>query len=121
VFVFRFPTLDDSVLDDSFRSYGLAGYTTDDENFAPPLYSGATIGPDQTFVFPEQPFETASWVTPDGVDAYVGFRFLNSVSGRTNFGYAHLITSGADPIETGFPATIVGYAYNQRGNAITIP
>ena len=26
-----------------------------------------------------------------------------------------------DPIQTGFPATIVGYAYNQRGDAITIP
>jgi hypothetical protein len=121
VFVFRFPTLDDFVLDDSFRSYGLVGESTDNGQLAPPLYSGATIGPDQTFVFPGQPFETASWVTADGVDAYVGFRFLNSVSGRINYGYAHLVTSGADPIETGFPATIVGYAYNQRGDAITIP
>jgi len=121
VLVFRFPTLDDSVLDDSYRSYGLVGQSTDDGEFAPPLYSGATIGPDQTFVFPTQSFETASWVTPNGVDAYLGFRFLNSVSGRTNYGYAHLITSGADPIETGFPATIVDYAYDQRGDAITIP
>jgi hypothetical protein len=121
VLVFRYPTNDDSVIDDSFRSYGLVGYSTNDEDFAPPLYSGATIGPEQTFVFPSQPFETASWVTTDGVDAYLGFRFLNSVSGRINYGYAHLITSGADPVATGFPATLVGYVYNQRGDAITIP
>jgi len=122
VFVFRFPTNDDFVLDDSLRSYGLAGYSNaDDEQFSPPLYSGATIGPEQTFVFPTQPFETAAWVTTDGVDAYLGFRFLNSNTGRINYGYAHLITSGADPVATGFPATIVGYAYNRRGDAITIP
>jgi hypothetical protein len=32
-----------------------------------------------------------------------------------------VITSGANPVATGFPATLVGYAYNQRGDAITIP
>lgn len=124
VFVFRYPTNDDAVLDDSFRSYGLVGNTTGDEGFAPPLYSGATIGPEQTFVFATQPFETAAWVTADGVDAYLGFRFLNSGTGRINYGYAHLVTSGAippNPVATGFPATIVGYAYNRRGDAITIP
>jgi hypothetical protein len=123
VLVFRYPTNDDWVLDDSLRSYGLAGYSNaDDEQFSQPLQSGATIGPEQTFVFPTQPFETAPWHAAAGLDAYVGFRFLNSDTGRVNYGYAHLVASAQNtPTPTGFPATIVGFAYNQRGDAITIP
>ena len=120
-FVFRFPTNDDAVIDDSLRSYGLVGYTQDEVDYSQPLQSGATIGSDQTFVYPVLLPGCAVWDTVDGLDAYVGFRFLNSVTGRINYGYAHVITSGADPAETGFPATLVDYAYNQRGDAITIP
>jgi hypothetical protein len=124
VLVFRFPTGDDYVVDDSLRSNGTVGYSTNDEDYSQPLQSGATIGPEQTYVYPSQPFQTAAWITADGVDAHLGFRFLNSHTGRINYGYAHLVTSGAiypNPVSTGFPATIVGYAYNQRGGAITIP
>jgi len=123
VIVFRFPTNDDEVLDDSLRSYGIVGYSTNGEDFSQPLQSGATIGPEQIFVYPVLPFETAPWQAADGLDAYVGFRFLNSDTGRVNYGYAHLVTSPQSPPApaTGFPATIVGYAYNRRGDAITIP
>ena len=121
-FVFRFPTNDDEVLDDSLRSNGIVGDTEDEVDFAQPLQSGATIGPEQTFVYPVLLPGTAVWDTADGLDAYVGFRFLNSVSGRINYGYAHVVTSASTaPFPTGFPATIVGYAYNRRGDAITIP
>jgi hypothetical protein len=124
VLVFRFPTNDDEVVDDSLRSYGVVGYSNpSDEEYSTPLQSGATIGPEQTFVFPVLDFETAPWQSPDGLDAYVGFRFLNSGTGRINYGYAHLITSPQSPPApaTGFPATIVSFAYNRRGDAITIP
>lgn len=120
--VFRYPTNDDTVVDDSLRSYGVVGYSADGDDFSQPLQSGATIGPEQTFVFPVSTAGTAVWDTADGLDAYVGFRFLNSESGRINYGYAHLITSASSAQSpTGFPATIVGYAYNRRGDAITIP
>jgi hypothetical protein len=123
VLVFRYPTNDDWALDDSMRSNGLVGYTNDqDEDFSPPLNSGATIGPEQTFVFPVLKFETAPWHTAAGLDAYVGFRFLNSDTGLINYGYAHLVSSPQNtPTPTGFPATIVGFAYNRRGAPITIP
>jgi hypothetical protein len=121
--VFHFPTNDDAVVDDSYRSYGVVGYSADGEDFSQPLQSGATIGPEQTFVFPYDAAGTAAWVTPDGVDAYVGFRFLNSETGRINYGYAHFVTSAVMPPnpESGLPATIVSYAYDRRGDAITIP
>jgi hypothetical protein len=123
VLVFRYMTGDDWVIDDSYRSYGIVGYSAaGDEQFSQPLQSGGSIGPEQTFVFPTQGFETAPWHAAAGLDAYVGFRFLNSKTGLVNYGYTHLVTSPQDsPTPTGFPATIVGYAYNRRGAPIKIP
>jgi hypothetical protein len=117
VLVFRFPTLI------SPDTYGVVSQTVgEDAIFSPPLVDGATIGPDQNFDYPVFLNSASDWCTADGVDAYVGFRFLNSNSGLVNYGYAHLQTgpeSGTSPC--GFPATIVGYAYDRRGNAIVIP
>ncbi|HEY1089764.1 MAG TPA: PEP-CTERM sorting domain-containing protein [Burkholderiaceae bacterium] len=46
---------------------------------------------------------------------YVGFRFQNEVTGAQNYGWA-LISSGAT---AGFPASILGYAYENTGLSIT--
>jgi len=122
--VFRYPTNDDFVVDDALRAYGIVGDTENGDDISQPLQSGDSVGPDNTFVFPVSTNGTAAWHTADGLDAYIGFRFLNSKTGRINYGYAHLVTSppgtpGATP--TGFPAMLVDYAYNQRGDAIVIP
>jgi len=121
--VFRYPTNDDSDLPGTTHSYGIVSYTNNDDPDNPytvsqPLISGDTVGPAQNFDYPASVAGCATWTSPDGVDAYIGFQFLNSVSGRINYGYAHLVTQ---PSTNGFPATITDYAYNRRGEAITIP
>jgi hypothetical protein len=57
---------------------------------------------------------TANWRTAGGVNAYLGVRFINSATNQTNFGWIHLNTTGT----TGFPATIVDYAYENAGGSI---
>ncbi len=81
------------------------------------LASGDTIGPDSTFIDTPQAVPTALWRLADGVDGYLGFRFTNTVTGQINYGYVRLTTTGTQ----GFPATLSEYAYNQAGQAITIP
>jgi hypothetical protein len=49
-----------------------------------------------------------------GADAYLGVRFINSATSAINYGWVHLTTAGA----TGFPATIVDYAYENTGASI---
>jgi len=107
--VFRFPI---NLPEDSY------GVVTDLDGNSLPLASGDTVGPAQTFGYPVSPDSTASWRSTGGVDAYVGFRFLDTNTGRINYGYARLVTGGGT---SGFPATIMSYAYNRRGEAITIP
>ncbi len=83
------------------------------------LGSGDTVGPDSVFSTINNPGPPA-WAA--GADGYLGVRFNCSElptappSGIC-YGYIHLTTSSPD----GFPATIVEYAYDQAGNAITIP
>jgi len=121
--VFRYPTNDDADLPGVSHSYGIvSSINTDDPDdpyaVSQPLYSGDTVGPAQTFDFPASVPGCAPWASPDGVDAYIGFQFINSVSGRINYGYAHMVTQ---PSMNGFPATITDYAYNRRGDATVIP
>lgn len=114
--VFRFPT------NLPADAYGVVTDTTGDAAVSIPLVSGAAVGPEQTFAFPVSTAGAANWRSTDGVDAYLGFRFLNTSSGLVNYGYAHLVTgASASTPPSGFPATIVSYAYNRRGDAIVIP
>lgn len=48
--------------------------------------------------------------------AYLGVRFVNSATGVMNFGWVQINTTAA----TGFPATIVSYAYENTGQQITV-
>lgn len=86
------------------------------------LQPGDTVGPGSTF----QAASGSLTPVPEwraGTDAYVGIRFncdgrlANPVPGTVCYGYIRLTTTGT----TGFPATIVEYAYDGDGNAITIP
>lgn len=103
------------------------GVVIGEDDISVPLSSGAIVGPDQSFAAGGGATGgstdiAAAWRTLDGVDAYLGLRFLNPNSGRINYGYAHLVTAASTSSPpTGFPATIVSYAYDKHGNAITIP
>ena len=55
---------------------------------------------------------TAAWRA--GANGYLGIRFVNSATSATNFGWVHFNTTGS----TGFPATIVDYAYENSGQQI---
>jgi hypothetical protein len=76
------------------------------------LAPGAEIGPSS--VFSVTTTATANFVA--GVDGYLGVKFVNEGTGRTNYGYLHLQTTAPN----GFPATIVDYCYNKAGDPITI-
>lgn len=110
--VFRFPM---STPEDA---YGVVTDVAGDDAASLPLHSGDTVGPDATFGFPVSVDGSAAWRSADGVDAYLGFRFFDPGTGRVDYGYAHTVTGAGS---SGFPATIVGYAYDRRGNPITIP
>lgn len=81
------------------------------------LRSGDSIGPDSTFsaVANGSHGETAPFLA--GVDGYLGFKFYNEQTRKTNYGYMRLITTWPN----GYPATLVDYAYNRSGGPITIP
>jgi hypothetical protein len=114
--VFRFP------INLPADSYGVVTDVEGDDALSVPLMSGDTVGPDRTFAYPVSPASTAAWRTMAGVDAYVGFRFLDTGTGRIDYGYAHLVTGASTATQpSGFPATITGYAFNRRGGAIPIP
>jgi hypothetical protein len=114
--VFRFPI---NLPEDS---YGVVTDVTGDDAVSLPLQSGDSVGPAQTFAFPVTIGGAANWRSTDGVDGYLGFRFLNPDTGRINYGYAHLVTGASSTTPpSGFPASIVSYAYNRRGDAIVIP
>ncbi len=83
------------------------------------LTVGTTISGTSTFASSGQDsglaFQTAG-------QRYFGFRFLNESTGAVNYGYALLSTSnGTAGVDGGFPASIVSYAYENAGAAITIP
>lgn len=77
------------------------------------LQPGDTIGP-------ASPISAASTklVNWNGnVDGYLGFAFENEATGKLNYGYVRVVSSGA----TGLPAQVIEFGYNKAGNAITIP
>lgn len=83
------------------------------------LERGDTVGPpvDQFWAASGLP-ASANWHQPLGVEGYLGFVFENpDQGGAINYGYARIVTENL----AGFPLTIVGWAYNQAGDPITIP
>lgn len=81
------------------------------------LQSGDTIGPDSTFSYVANGRHQETRAFLAGVDGYLGIRFHNEQTGQTNYGYIHVVTTWP----TGFPARVVGFAYNREGGPITIP
>lgn len=81
------------------------------------LRSGDTIGPGSVFseVASGRYSETRRFL--DGVNGYLGFRFFNEETRQVNYGYVHLLTTWP----SGYPTTVIGYAYNREGGPITIP
>ena len=77
------------------------------------LASGTPITSGNTYIALTAAAAAAGWSA--GADAYLGVRITNSVTSQINFGWVHLITTGT----TGFPATIVDYAYDNAGGSIT--
>lgn len=76
------------------------------------LTAGTPITPGDMYINLTASSATAAWRT--GQDAYLGVRFINSQTSQTNFGWVHFNTTGS----TGFPATIVEYAYDNAGGSI---
>ncbi len=79
------------------------------------LVPGDTIGAASTFGTALGAANAIRWRA--GADGYLGFRFVNPTTSAVNYGYARIQSTGP----TGFPLTIVSYAYNRLGNPITIP
>jgi hypothetical protein len=76
------------------------------------LSPGATVGAANTYT---SAVGASSSFRPTG-DRIMGFRFFNSATGATNYGYARITTTGPG----GFPATIVSIVYEDSGAPITI-
>ncbi|HEY6942340.1 hypothetical protein [Dokdonella sp.] len=79
------------------------------------LQRGATVGPDGTIWYAPNSGPLDNWLP--GATGYLGLQFWNEQTGQVNFGYVHL-RAGAT---AGFPATVLDYAYDRSGAAITIP
>lgn len=58
----------------------------------------------------------AAFQTPG--QRYVGFRFLNESTSTINYGWALISTSAGTTGSLGFPASILGYAYENTGLSI---
>jgi hypothetical protein len=76
------------------------------------LGPGDTVGPTSSYT---TALAAAAFMTTQ--TAYFGIRFLNEETAAVNYGYMLLSTTGPN----GFPATMVSYAYDDSGAAITIP
>ena len=84
------------------------------------LQAGATVGPANLFSGASSGGAgyNSLFLAP-GATGYLGMRFTNDNTGAINYGYIHFkntATTGA----TGYPATIIDYAYENTGLAITI-
>ena len=79
------------------------------------LNVGATVSSTSTGFYNQFQTVGTAFQGTTGV-SYVGFRFLNEVTGATNYGYLQLTTTSGD----GFPATITGYAYDNAGLGLTV-
>lgn len=80
------------------------------------LGAGSIVGPGSTFSQAANGANAETAAFQAGVTGYLGVRFTNESTGATDYGYVHLQTTGA----TGFPATILDYAYENTGAAITV-
>jgi subtilisin family serine protease len=81
------------------------------------LQPGAEIGPSSTLGATTASAATIGFRQAGGVDGYLGFAFVNPNTMQLNYGYARLQTTGT----TGFPVTLVSFAYDRTGAPITIP
>lgn len=74
----------------------------------------STVGPSNIYLNTTSSAAPATWRA--GIDGYLGVRLINSQSNQTNYGWVHFNTTG----NTGFPATIVEYAFENTGQPITV-
>ena len=88
------------------------GVSLDSTTYAT-LAFGAPISSANTFLNTTSTAATAAWRA--GSNLYLGVRLTNSQTNVSNYGWVHLNTTGS----TGFPATIVDYAYENTGGSIT--
>ncbi|MEO7325598.1 MAG: hypothetical protein ABIW82_12285 [Dokdonella sp.] len=101
------------------------GLAVDTSNTVIVLHPGDVVGPSTYFTYASS--ATAFVTSPDwlaGADAYVGFRFqcdmprqTHQVAGGFCYGYMHLTTAAGT---TGYPVTLVDYAFDGDGKAITV-
>ncbi len=101
------------------------GLAVDTSNNVLLMHTGDVVGPSTYFTYAAT---ATAFVTPAawlaGGNGYIGFRFqcdkprqANQVAGGFCYGYAHLqTTAGA----TGYPVTLVSYAFDGDGKAITV-
>lgn len=79
------------------------------------LTVGQQIGPSGNF---NAGTTTGTAFQTDG-EEYLGFRFLNESTGATNYGWALISTTFKNnAANNGFPAAILGYAFENSGAAI---
>jgi len=79
------------------------------------LQSGAWIGQDNSVWIAPNSEALDNWLP--GATGYLGIAFYNEQTGQLNYGYVHVQAGDG----AGFPATVLDYAYDRSGNAITIP
>jgi hypothetical protein len=96
-----------------FEEDNEAGVSFDGSSYAV-LLEGEVIGPGSDFINTSVVTAADNWRSSDGIEGYLGFRFINPDNLEVNYGYARITTTGTD----GFPATIHGWAYNQVGDPI---
>lgn len=80
------------------------------------LQPGDTVGSGDTYMVLTAGSAAANWRDAGNVEGYLGFRFENPNTAVTNYGYAHISTTGED----GHPMTIHGWAFDQTGADIEI-
>ena len=95
-------------------SNGGAGVVSAGESYAV-LGGGETIGPASLFARAAFTGDTSAWQS--GASAYLGMRFQNEAGAATTYGWIELATGA--PL--GFPATIIGWCFEDSGAAITTP
>jgi len=76
------------------------------------LPNGAPISSANVYLNTTSTAATAAWRA--GSTCYLGIRIINSQTNQTNYGWVHFNTTGS----TGFPATIVEYAFENMGQSI---
>jgi len=100
-----------SVLQFFWNAAQNGGLSLDSSTYAT-LAAGVPITSANTFLNTTSSTETAAWQA--GSNLYLGVRLTNSQTSAVNFGWVHLNTTGS----TGFPVTIVEYAYENSGASI---